>query len=60
MDGKTSVEIFVAPGCSRCGRSVTLVESLHEQLGSEAFDWRLVDVVAEEKLRAAIQQSNSK
>ncbi len=47
MNGKTIVEIFTAPGCIRCGRSVTLVETLHHELGSESFDWRRVDVVAE-------------
>ncbi len=41
------VEIFVAPGCNRCGRSVELVASLHRELGSGSFAWRRVDVVAE-------------
>ena len=47
MNGKTSVEIFIAPGCTKCGYSVALVKSLHHELGSETFDWRWVDVVAE-------------
>ena len=47
MNGKTNVEIFTAPGCHKCGRSVALVESLHYELGGGAFDWRRVDVVAE-------------
>ena len=33
--------------CNKCGRSAALLESLHHELGSESFDWRRVDVVAE-------------
>ena len=47
MNDRTQVEIFTAPGCNKCGRSVAMVESLHNELGSKAFDWRRVDVVAE-------------
>lgn len=41
-----NVEIFTAPNCNRCGRAVTLVQSVAEELG-DGIQWRRVDVIAE-------------
>ena len=47
MNDRTQVEIFVAPGCNKCGRSIALLEALHAEAPDLHFDWRIVDVVAE-------------
>ncbi len=47
MSNRTQVEIFVAPGCNKCGRSIALIEALHAKTPGISFDWRVVDVVTE-------------
>ncbi|MDT8385739.1 MAG: thioredoxin family protein [Gammaproteobacteria bacterium] len=42
-----NVEIFTAPNCNQCGRAVTLVQSVVEEIGNDRIQWRRVDVVAE-------------
>ena len=44
---KISIEIFCAPNCNRCGRTVSLVQEVVEALNNELVDWRKVDIVEE-------------
>ncbi len=41
------VEIFAAPGCSRCKRASALVREIAAELGESRIAWREVDVLAE-------------
>jgi heavy metal translocating P-type ATPase len=41
------IEVFTAPGCSRCAQARTTLRAVAEALGTERVSWREVDVVAE-------------
>ncbi len=41
------VEIFSAPGCSRCGRAKRLLRDVARTLGEDRITWREVDVLEE-------------
>ena len=41
------IEIFCAPNCNRCGRTVVLVQEVINEIGDNAIHWRKVDVVEE-------------
>ena len=47
MVNKIAIEVFCAPNCSRCGRTISLVEEVVRSLNNELVDWRKVDVVQE-------------
>ncbi|ALP53722.1 hypothetical protein Tel_11560 [Candidatus Tenderia electrophaga] len=47
MSKTVNIEIFTAPNCNRCGRAVSLVQSLAQEPGNDWIAWRRVDVVAE-------------
>jgi protein-disulfide isomerase len=42
-----NVEVFASPSCSRCGRTVELIQELANELGTELIVWRKVNVVDE-------------
>lgn len=41
------VEVFTAPGCSKCGRAKDELETIVNQLGSDRFEWREVNILQE-------------
>jgi len=47
MSKTVNIEIFTAFNCNKCGRAVTLVQSLAQEPGNDWIQWRQVDVVAE-------------
>ncbi len=47
MPDNTTIEIFSAPGCSKCDKTFQLVEVALKKLGSKSINLRRVNVVAE-------------
>lgn len=41
------LELFAAPGCSRCAKARLAVQGLVDALGEECLEWRAVDVLDE-------------
>lgn len=44
---KIVVEIFSAPGCTKCAQSRQALQSVAEELGRERFLWRDVNILQE-------------
>lgn len=44
---KIVVEIFSAPGCTKCAQSRQALKSVAEELGRERFLWRDVNILQE-------------
>jgi hypothetical protein len=41
------IEVFTAPGCSRCAQAQATLKALAEALGPDRVSWREVDILAE-------------
>jgi len=41
------IEVFTAPGCGKCGKAKDELEIIVNQLGSEKFEWREVNILQE-------------
>ncbi len=41
------IEVFTAPGCGKCGKAKDELEIIVNQLGSENFEWREVNILQE-------------
>jgi len=41
------VEVFSAPGCSKCGHAKTVLRKLADDIGGERIHWREVDILEE-------------
>lgn len=41
------VEIFSSPGCSKCSHAKAILQKLAEQIGSDAIQWREVNILDE-------------
>jgi len=41
------VEIFSAPGCSKCGHAKTLLRRIVEEIGGSRVEWREVNILDE-------------
>lgn len=41
------VEVFTAPGCSKCGKAKATLKKHCEQVGSDAVIWREVNILEE-------------
>jgi len=44
---KINIEIFCAPSCTRCGRTVKLVEDAIKSLDTSSVLWRKVNIIDE-------------
>lgn len=43
----TTIEVFTAPGCGKCGKAKDELEIIVNQLGNEKFEWREVNILKE-------------
>ena len=43
----TKIEVFIAPGCGKCGKAKDVLERIVGQLGNEKFEWREVNILQE-------------
>ncbi len=43
----TKVEIFIAPGCGRCGKAKHVLEAIVDEMGADKFEWREVNILQE-------------
>ncbi len=41
------IEIFSAPGCSKCGHAKTLLRRIVEEIGGHRVEWREVNILDE-------------
>jgi len=41
------IEVFTAPGCGKCGKAKDELQSIINQLGSDDFEWREVNILKE-------------
>ncbi len=46
-DNTINIEIFSAPGCSKCGKAFQLVEAVLKEPGNESVNLRRVNIVDE-------------
>lgn len=43
----TKIEVFIAPGCGKCGKAKDDLETAVHQLGNKKFEWREVNILQE-------------
>jgi thioredoxin len=43
----TKIEIFIAPGCGKCGKARHVLEDIVNEMGADKFEWREVNVLEE-------------
>ncbi len=43
----TKVEIFIAPGCGKCGKAKRVFEAIVDEMGADRFEWREVNILQE-------------
>ncbi len=48
------VELFAAPGCTRCARAQEQLQRIVEEIGSDRLEWRAVEVLDEIDYAVAI------
>ena len=48
------VELFAAPGCTRCARAKEQLQRIVEDIGSDRLEWRAVEVLDEIDYAVAI------
>ena len=41
------IEVFSAPGCSKCGHAKTLLRRIVEEIGARQVEWREVNILDE-------------
>jgi len=44
---RIQVDVFTAPGCSKCGRAKEVLRQLVEEIGGGRIEWREVNVLEE-------------